>query len=165
MIGLLGGDPVAPMEATNLDPTSPEYEGPPFPSPRWAIAAAERIGNLWSRFVRESRMMPIPKEWKSSGLLSGTDLTYDQIKTEYIDSFGDSPDEVQKQAAKHAYKLCLDLSVKHRIVNEHTEACIRWLSKNYGAEYHKIDEFAPPGEFIAFRIVPRPMPLPVFQHK
>src|SRR5690349_13605633 len=83
-IGLVGGDPNAPLYPAEQNPFSSYYEGPPPPSPRWAIAAAERVGNLWSNFVRESRMMPIPPEWKPnpSALVPGTDLTYAELKGE-----------------------------------------------------------------------------------
>ena len=164
-IGLLGGDPNAPEYSGDMDPVSPDYAGLPPPSPRWAIAAAERVGSLWSNFVREFRTMPIPIEWKPppGTLIPGTDLTYEELKGEYFNIL-DSPSEGQKQQAKHAYKYCVDLSVKERIVNEHTDACIRWLSRNYGAEYHEIDDFAPPGEFFALGSFTRPAPLPLFTH-
>jgi len=165
MIGLLGGDPNAPEFPSELDPLSADYPQIDPPSPTWAIAAAERVGKLWSSFVQESRRMPIPIEWKPppGTLVPGTDLTYEELKAEYI-SYIDPPDEAQKQQAKAAYRYCINLSVKQRIVNEHTDACIKWLSRNYGWEYHDIDDFAPPGEFFALGHVSRPAPLPLFTH-
>ena len=43
--------------------------------------------------------------------------------------------------AKPALKKCLDLSVKYQYFDEFSRACEVWLAKNYGAEYHLIDEF------------------------
>jgi tetratricopeptide (TPR) repeat protein len=165
IIGLVGGDPNAPEYPSELDPFSEYYKGASPPSPTWAIAAAERVGSLWSSFVRESRMMPIPKEWSRSpsSRIPGTDLTYAEIKAEYINVL-DTPDVVQKQQAKAAYRYCVELSIKQRIINEHTDACLRWLSRNYGAEYRFIDDLAPPGEFFALGHVARPAPLPLFTH-
>ncbi len=155
-IGLVGGDPVAPWGSTNIDPTSPNYEGPPFPSPRWAIAAAERIGRSWSDFVIELRKMPIPRTWGGG---------YPRMAPVMFLSIIDPPSEIVKIRAKHAYKMCFDLSMKHQIVNEHTRACIDWLAQNYRAEYKEIDDFAPPGGFFALGLVHRPAPLPRFTHQ
>lgn len=160
-IGLLGGDPNAPIAYYRDDSLGRDPLDPP-PSPKWAIAAAERVGYLWASFVREYLRMPIPKPWKMNGMIPGTDLRYEDLRGEYGHTFLESPSEDLKQQAKYAYRECLNLSIRYRIVNEHTRACIRWLSKNYGAEYHEIDDFAPPGEFVAFGQYARPAPLPMF---
>lgn len=159
MIGLLGGDPNAPRIFAPHDPIPSE-----LPSPKWAIAAAERIGKLWGSFAQENIRMPIPAEWKGSGLVPGTDLTYEELKGEFVCGSVESPSEILKQQARSAYQYCLNLSIQHRIVNEHTQACIHWLSRNYGAEYHEVDEFVPPGEFVALRQYARPAPLPKVTH-
>ena len=43
--------------------------------------------------------------------------------------------------AKNAFKTCLTYSVKYQFFDEYSRACEVWLSKNYGAEFHLIDEF------------------------
>ncbi len=159
MIGLLGGDPNAPQIFASRDPIPSE-----LPSAKWAIAAAERLGKLWSSFAQEIIRMPIPGEWKGSGLVPGTDLTYEDLKGEFACGGIESPTEIVKQQARAAYRFCLNLSIQHRIVNEHTQACIHWLARNYGAEYHEVDEFVPPGEFVALGQYARPAPLPKFTH-
>lgn len=164
MIGLLGGDPNAPQAPIIGDPASLENTHLTPPSPQWAIAAAERAGKLWSSFRQELIRMPIPAEWKGSGLVPGTDLTYEELKGEFICGIVDSPSETLKQQAGTAYRYCLNLSIQHRIVNEHTQACIHWLSRNYGWEYHEIDDFAPPGEFVALGQYTRPVPLSKVTH-
>jgi hypothetical protein len=113
----------------------------PSPPPRWVIAAGSRVGQMWGRFVAEFRAAPIPKEWKGHGVVPGTaDLTYDELRGEYFAKL-DEASEPQKQTAKGAFKTCLDYSVKFQYFDEYSRKCEEWLSKNYGAEYHLIDEF------------------------
>jgi hypothetical protein len=96
---------------------------------------------MWGRFVAEFRAAPIPKEWKGHGVVPGTaDLTYDELRGEYFAKL-DEASEPQKQIAKGAFKTCLDYSVKYQFFDEYSRKCEEWLSKNYGAEYHLIDEF------------------------
>ncbi len=113
----------------------------PSPPPRWVIAAGSRVGQMWGKFVAEFRAAPIPREWKGHGPVPGAgDLTYDELRGTYYQSL-DEASEPKKQAAKAAYKTCLDLSVKYQYFDEYSRKCEEWLSKNYGAEYHLIDEF------------------------
>jgi hypothetical protein len=113
----------------------------PIPPPRWVIAAGSRVGQMWGKFVAEFRAAPIPKEWKGHGPVPGAgDLTYDELRGEYFAKL-DEASEPQKLTAKGAYKTCLDYSVKFQFFDEYSRACEVWLSHNYGAEYHLIDEF------------------------
>ena len=113
----------------------------PAPPPRWVIAAGSRVGQMWGKFVAEFRAAPIPKEWKGHGLVPNAgDLTYDELRGEYYAKL-DEASEPQKQQAKGAFKTCLDYSVKYQYFDEYSRKCEEWLSKNYGAEYHLIDEF------------------------
>jgi hypothetical protein len=113
----------------------------PAPPPRWVIAAGSRVGQMWGKFVAEFRAAPIPKEWKGHGIVPGTaDLSYDELRGEYFAKL-DEASEPQKLTAKGAFKTCLDYSVKYQFFDEYSRKCEEWLSKNYGAEYHLIDEF------------------------
>ncbi|APR78095.1 TPR domain protein [Minicystis rosea] len=113
----------------------------PLPPPRWVIAAGSRVGQMWGKFVAEFRAAPIPKEWKGNGIVPGTaDLSYAELRGEYYAKL-DEASEPQKQRAKVAFKKCLDYSVKYQYFDEYSRKCEEWLSKNYGAEYHLIDEF------------------------
>jgi TolA-binding protein len=113
----------------------------PLPPPRWVIAAGSRVGQMWGKFVAEFRAAPIPKEWKGHGPVPGTaDLTYDDLRGAYYEGL-DNASEPQKQTAKSAFKTCLDYSVKFQYFDDYSRKCEEWLSKNYGAEYHLIDEF------------------------
>jgi hypothetical protein len=95
---------------------------------------------MWGKFVAEFRAAPIPKEWKGKGMVPGTDLSYDELRGTYYAKL-DEASEPQKLQAKAAYKKCLDYSVKYQYFDEYSRNCEVWLSKNYGAEYHLIDEF------------------------
>jgi len=113
----------------------------PLPPPRWVIAAGSRVGQMWGKFVAEFRAAPIPKEWKGHGPVPGAgDLTYDELRGEYFSKL-DEASEPQKQTAKGAFKTCLDYSVRYQFFDEYSRKCEEWLSHNYGAEYHLIDEF------------------------
>lgn len=112
----------------------------PAPPPKWVIAAGSRVGQVWGRFVLEFRGAPIPKEWKGNGMVPGTDLSYAELRGEYFAKL-DEASEPQKQMAKSAFKTCLDYSIKYQYFDEFSRACEVWLSKNFGAEYHLVDEF------------------------
>jgi TolA-binding protein len=129
----------------SIEETDKEYQKiiklEPTPPPVWVIAAGSRVGQMWGKFVAEFRAAPIPREWKGHGPVPGAgDLTYDELRGAYYQSL-DEASEPKKQAAKAAYKTCLDLSVKYQYFDEYSRKCEEWLSKNYGAEYHLIDEF------------------------
>lgn len=113
----------------------------PAPPPRWTVAGAARVGQMWSRFVAEFRAAPIPKEWKQNGPHPTIpELTWEEIRLRYYEEL-DRASEPQKLQAKAAYEGCLQLSVKHQHFDESARTCEVWLSKNYGNEYHLVDEF------------------------
>lgn len=112
----------------------------PVPPPRWVIAAGSRVGQMKGRFVAEFRAAPIPRDWKQNGPSPYGDLLWEEIRGAYYAKL-DEVSERDKQAAKGAYKVCLDLSVKHQYFDENSRACEKWLSTNYPAEYQLIDEF------------------------
>src|SRR5262249_37807204 len=143
MIDLLnsGGDPNAPTAPWGRDPVDLEHTPPP-PSPRWAIAAAARIALSWSAYVTTFRSLPVLRPWRGNGIVPGTeDLTWEELRPAFVCHFDDPPDEILKQRAKDACKTALHLSLEHHIADEHTRACEAWLSQNYGAEWHVVDDF------------------------
>lgn len=112
----------------------------PEPPPRWVIAAGARVGQMKGKFVAEFRAAPIPKEWKQNGPSPIGDLLWEEIRGAYYAKL-DEVSEPDKQAAKAAYKDCLERSVKFQYFDEFSRSCEAWLSKTYPAEYHLIDEF------------------------
>src|SRR5262249_16927798 len=123
------------------------------------IAAGSRVGQMWGRYVAEFRAAPIPKEWKGHGIVPGTtDLTYDELRKEWYEKL-DEATAPNKLTAKGAFKTCLDDSFKFQSFDAYSRACEHWLAKNYGAEYHLIDEFRPQPRLLGFAMPP-PDPLP-----
>lgn len=112
----------------------------PTPPPQWVIAAGSRAGQLWGKFAAEFRAAPIPNEWKKNGPSPIPGLSYEEIRGEYYAGI-DEKSEPWKQRAKGGFKKCLDLSVQYQHFDDYSRACEVWLSKNYSAEYHLVDEF------------------------
>jgi tetratricopeptide (TPR) repeat protein len=131
----------------------------PEPPPRWVIASGSRVGQMWSKFVAEFRAAPIPAEWKQKGPVPGIpDLTWEDIRFAYYSEL-DNASEPQKQQAKGAYKTCLSYSVKYQYFDEYSRTCEVWLSKNYPAEFHLIDEFRGAPSRVNSGLSERPAPL------
>jgi tetratricopeptide (TPR) repeat protein len=130
----------------------------PVPPPKWVIASGSRVGKMWGDFVVEFRSAPIPIEWKGNGNVPGTDLSYAELRGTYYQSL-DEASEPQKQQAKGAFKTCLEYSVKYQYFDEFSRSCEVWLSKNYGAEFHLIDEFRGSPSRVNSALSDKPFPL------
>ena len=102
----------------------------PQPPPRWVISAGAAAGKMWAEFVRDFRRAPIP-EWMKKD---------DELRGVYYQNL-DAASESIKQRAKSAFVTCLSLSVKHQYFDKYSRECEVWLSDNYKAEFHKVDEF------------------------
>jgi hypothetical protein len=126
--------------------------------PMWVIASGARVGQMWGKFVAEFRAAPIPKEWTQNGPSNIEGLTWEEIRGEYYRAI-DEASEPQRQRAKGAYQACLDYSVKFQHFDQNSRACEVWLSKNYGSEYHMIDELRGAPSRIGVQIEARPAQL------
>jgi tetratricopeptide (TPR) repeat protein len=102
----------------------------PEPPPRWVIAAGSRVGLMWGGFVDEFRGAPIPTAWKSDPEMRGI----------YYDALDGKSQPIKDQKAKPALVTCLTYSVKFQFFDQFSRNCEVWLSKNYKAEYHVVDE-------------------------
>lgn len=151
---VLGVEPRRHRDELGADPMSA-----PLPSPRWAIAAASRVAKAWIAFIDEARSLPTPDAWAGHGIVPGTtDLTYEDLRGERLCYTGSTWFDEEKQRAKRACATALDLGLTAHIADEHTEACLFWLSRNYSYEYSTLPEqrpkIAPPRE--AMRPAPAP---------
>ena len=108
-------------EVLRIEPDAP---------PAWVIASGAQVGALWSQFVAEFRAAPIPDSIRQD----------EQLRTAYYEAL-DRASEPYKQLARQAYEKCLDYSVRYQHFDGHSRACEVWLSENYKAEYHLLDEF------------------------
>jgi tetratricopeptide (TPR) repeat protein len=133
--------------------TEPEYfkilELKPKAPPKWVIAAGSRSGLMWGDFVDDFRRAPIPAAWKSDPEIRGV----------YYDRLDAASEPFKVQHAKPALKKCLDLSVQQQYFDDFSRACEVWLAKNYGAEYHLIDEFRGAPNRVAAGLTDKPLPL------
>lgn len=114
----------------------------PAPPPKWVVASASRVGQMWGRFVAEYRAAPIPAEWRRKGSPPGSTVSYADMRRMYYSAL-DEASASQKQQAKASFRMCLDSSVKYQYFDRYSRACASWLSKNYRAEYPQVDEFIP----------------------
>jgi hypothetical protein len=102
----------------------------PAAPPRWVVASASRVGQMWGKFVAEFRASPIPGEWKGMGPLPGTNLTREEVRAAYYEAV-DEASAPQKTRARAAFKTCQDLSQKLGIKDDYSKHCDTWLEKNY----------------------------------
>jgi hypothetical protein len=108
----------------------------PAPPPKWTVRAASRVGVMWGKFVAEFRASPIPREWKGHGTVPGSSITYDELRGEYYAKL-DEASAPQQERAKGAFKTCVAWSAKYRYVDDFSQQCEVWLSKNYPSEAAK----------------------------
>jgi tetratricopeptide (TPR) repeat protein len=131
---------------------------PVAPPPNWSIASGARVGQMWGKFVAEFRAAPIPKEWKQHGMSPYGGLTWEEILAAYLEAI-DVASEPFKLRAKAAFQTCLDYSVKFQYSDENARSCEVWLAKNYGAEFHVVDEIHGEPTRIGMRVDERPVKL------
>jgi tetratricopeptide (TPR) repeat protein len=129
-----------------IEETDKEYqkitELQPVPPPRWVIASASRAGLMWGEFVDDFRKAPYPKDWDKKGYVPGTgdQLTWREVKANYLEHLDEASEPIKKEKAKPALRRCLDDSVKYQYFDEFSRDCEKWLAKNYKTEYHIVDE-------------------------
>ncbi len=100
----------------------------PAAPPRWVIAAAARVGGMWSGFVDDFRATPVPAEWQGDGPVPGAGgVTFEDLRTEYQNKI-DEASEPQLEQARGAYRTCRDYAVKYQVTDEHSRACDAWLA-------------------------------------
>jgi len=130
----------------------------PAPPPRWVIASGARVGQMWGKFVAEFRAAPIPKEWRQNGPSPFGDLRWEEIRGAYINVI-DEKSEPFRQRAKAAYQGCLQVSSRYQFFDEHSRACELWLSRNYSAEFHAVDELRGSPSRLGVRVEGSPVSL------
>jgi hypothetical protein len=100
----------------------------PIPPPRWVVAAAERVGAMWSGFVDDFRNTPMPKEWQGDGPVPGANgLTFKELRASYLERISEAS-EPMLQTARGAYRTCSEQAAKYRITDDRSRACDAWLA-------------------------------------
>jgi hypothetical protein len=149
---LLGGDPnvigvpFAP-EGLGLEGVSADAAFPP--SPRLAIAAAARVGGMWTALRSAQLAVPLAPP---APLPPEVEAAFATISCGVYD-------DIPRESAKRAFAFGLRLAQEHRIWSDDAAACERWLERNARYEY-------PPHEALwseALRPSPPSLPAPALR--
>ena len=132
----------------------------PVAPPRWVIAASARVGQLRAKFAAEFRAAPVPKEWRSNGLIPNTNMTYTELRNMYYEAI-DQASAPLRDTAKAAFETCQKYSVQFQWADENTRTCDQWLAKYDRKRHIPVVEFIPKLVGSSVRIVPEPVPEPV----
>ena len=125
-----GGDPNATLLSAE-DPLGPSWTRDP-PSPRWAVAAAERIGAMFEAFAETTRALPVVPSPCLAASLNAQCVFYPEPAP-----------KADADMARTAYEACLRMSTKYRVVDEAAARCERGLSRVAKAEAPPVDELRP----------------------
>jgi tetratricopeptide (TPR) repeat protein len=92
--------------------------------PRWEIAAAARIGEMWRSFVDEFRDAPVPDEIAND----------DELFDIYVGALDEQSQPFQQQAIDK-FEFCLITATRVRWFNEFSQQCEQELNKLNPREY------------------------------
>lgn len=106
----------------------------PVPPPRWVIASASRVGQMWGKLRADLRAVPMPREWAGHG--------HADIRQAYLSAIDDLSEPIE-QRAMAAFRTCLAYATKYQYADEYSRLCIDWLSKNDKAHVSAIEELMP----------------------
>ncbi len=114
----------------------------PEPPPMWVIKAGASVGKMWGQFVADFNNAPYPKDWDKDAYVPGFDppLHFHELRASYKAGLAEAS-EKYKIRAKGAFVTCLGYSTKFQYFDKDSRSCEKWLSKEYGKEFHLIDEF------------------------
>jgi hypothetical protein len=93
----------------------------PEPPPRYAVAGAARMGQLWGKFTAEFRAAPIPAGWKSN--------RFEELRHFYYSKLDAMSAPIKARAAER-YERCRALAVQAQQQDDYARACEVWLQKN-----------------------------------
>jgi tetratricopeptide (TPR) repeat protein len=111
----------------------------PEPGPRWRVAAAARVGEMWASFAHDLRLLPYP----AGPIPGGGGLTYEQLRAAYAD-YIDPLDQQYDARAAQAYSSCWQDAQRYRVVDEVARGCESWLAHHRRAEFPAaMEEFVP----------------------
>ncbi|MBI4951034.1 MAG: hypothetical protein HY908_03310 [Myxococcales bacterium] len=100
----------------------------PEPPPRWLVAAAARVGDMWAAYVEVFRSAPMPQEWSQPGFIPGIDppMEWREIAVAYKAAL----EEVlapHRDVARKAYEACVAVADRAGVRAPDRDACARWL--------------------------------------
>lgn len=123
----------AKAEAIKLAELAYDKTSGPAPSPRWAVASAARVAQMWAAFYMDYRNLIVPKDWN---------LDPEELGA-YRSVVLDLGTEVRLSRAKPAMQRCVLLSQQLHHRDETTQACQAWLTRYYPDEFPQLSDLAP----------------------
>ncbi|MBN1605788.1 MAG: hypothetical protein JW940_04105 [Polyangiaceae bacterium] len=101
----------------------------PVPSPRWVIAAASRVGHLWSDTLERARAA------KPTGALGRRDLAmaYEHALGQALAPW--------LETAKQAFHTCVAYAAKYQGSDELSRRCEEWLARHFPDEFESRESF------------------------
>lgn len=110
----------------------------PTPPPRWVLASAMRIGQLWARFGYDLRAPPLPKDFRPNTVDPG----YEELRALYRIGFEERAEPLF-QRARAIFESCVAYTTLLRHADASSERCVRWLARNDRGGHWELDELRP----------------------
>jgi hypothetical protein len=101
----------------------------PVPSPRWVIAAASRVGDLWSNLSERVRAAGATGAVGRCGLATAYQKALERATAPWVET------------AKQAFHTCVAYSVKYQWSDELSRRCEDWLARHFPEEYEPTADF------------------------
>lgn len=118
------------MKLQMLEQLEKEYraivELEPAPPPKWVIASAARVGEMWDGFARSVRAVPIPNEWNRNGTVPNTKLTYQALRDSYYSALDGATLPI-RQRSRAAFEVCRRYAVKFQYEDAFSARCAEAL--------------------------------------
>lgn len=92
----------------------------PEPPPRFAVAGAARMGQLWGKFTAEFRAAPVPAGWKSK--------RFEDLRRFYYAKMDSMSAPIEARAVEK-FERCRALAAQVQQQDEFSRACQGWLEK------------------------------------
>jgi tetratricopeptide (TPR) repeat protein len=121
-----------------------------FKSAHWTVAAAARIGQVWSNFVDQLYTAEIPKDLKEQ------DEWGNRPREIFCDELVDQAEPIETKAIK-AYGLCLQAATQESWFNEWSNLCEVELNQMQPSEYPLAVEAKPEPGFVPVMMTPAPV--------
>ncbi len=130
----------------------------PAPPPRWVVAAAASVAEMYSKLAADLVIIPPPSAWrKKAPPQSGK--TPEELVAEWR-AMLTSAGEPERLKAKAAFVTCAQRGAKFQVASDHARRCAAWLTSHDPTRYPKLDELLP-APVPAFAQVPwAPVPDP-----
>jgi tetratricopeptide (TPR) repeat protein len=101
----------------------------PVPAPRWVIAAASRVGDLWSNLSDRARAAGAIGAMRRRDLAAAFRKGLEQATAPWVET------------AKQAFHTCVAYSAKYQWSDELSRRCEDWLARHFPEEFEPTADF------------------------